>query len=539
MALEDDRLRKGYFPENLPPAFSSGLLADYFLEYGTTSNLSRSRQPVRAATYNASKRGMTRRVFSAVHPVTAYDSARFINTHWDVISTFFQGNPHSLSIPESVEGVDRALVIKSHSAVEEEKLKRLARYRFVACTDVARYFHSIYTHALPWAFHGKGAAKADTDPNSSRVFFNKADQIVRCGQDNQTIGLPIGPDSSRVFAEIVGTAIDLRFHERTDGLDCAMIRHVDDVWIGANTHADAEQALWRYREAIREFELDINENKTRILSDRFRFTDDWPLELTEKLEFAAESARPAERLRAVFEHGFSMAVRNSDDAILKFLIRRLDQHKLTHEHWKTVEPFLKRTAVHFGHVIDYVARVIVWRHLSREDLDTDSWSPILLNLLRHHGRLGNDSEVCWTIYACIHLRIRIDEATARDIIRNCGALSLCALLNCVVLSLVDVAAVTAGAERLQGEDAKGPLWPVILEWHARGWPNHETIAISQDTIVAMAEHGVTIFDASAWPVVFRDIEETAFGTVGRAIEPRSSLYDDDEVEEDDPDLLSF
>lgn len=539
MTLKDDLLRKGYLPENLPPAFSSKLIADYFQANVPAGYLSRGRNPVRAANYNASKRGMTRRVFSTVHPVTAYDTAHFINSRWDVIAAFFAQNPNSFSVPEMVEGVDRALVIKSHAALEEERLNRLARYRFVACTDVARYYHSIYTHALPWAFHGKALAKADTDPASAAIFFNKADQIVRCGQDNQTIGLPVGPDSSRVFAEIVGTAIDLRFQERANGLDCAMIRHVDDVWIGANTHADAEQALWRYREAIREFELDINETKTRILSEQFRFTDDWPLELTEKLEFAAESSRPAERLRAVFEHGFSMAVRSNDDAILKFLIRKLDQYELTHEHWQTVEPFLKRTAVHFGHVIDYVARVIVWRHLSREDLDIESWTPILLNLLRHHGRLGNDSEVCWTIYACIHLGIPIDNGTAADIIRNCGALSMCALLNCVALGLVDIVALDTASERLQNEDAKGPLWPVILEWHARGWPNHEAIAINQDTIAGMADQEVTIFDPSAWPVVFKDVEETAFGTVGRAIEPRSSLYDDDEVEEDDPDLLGF
>ena len=539
MPLKDDLLRKGYFPENLPPAFSSGLIADYFQTHVPNGYLSRGKNAVRAASYNASKRGMTRRVFSAVHPVSAHDTAHFIDTRWQAITEFFARNPHSFSVPEIIEGVDRALVIKSHAALEEEKLNRLAHYRFVACTDVARYFHSIYTHALSWAFHGKAAAKADINSSSAKVFFNRADQLVRFGQDNQTIGLPVGPDSSRVFAEIVGTAIDLKFQERTDGLDCSMIRHVDDVWIGANTHADAERALWRYREAIREFELDINENKTRILSEHFRFTDDWPLELIEKLEFAYDGARPGERLRGVFEHGFSMAVRNNDDAILKFLIRKLDQYELTHEHWASVEPFLKRTAVHFGHVIDYVARIIVWRQLSREDLDIGSWTPILLNLLLHHGRLGNDSEVCWTLYACIHLRVQIDDATVQNILRNCGALSLCAVLNCADLLLVGLGAFGVAAERLRSETARGPLWPVILEWHARGWPERAAITIDQDTIADMAREEVTIFDPAAWPVVFRDVEETAFGTVGRAIEPRSSLYDDDEIEEEDPDRIAF
>ena len=78
---------------------------------------------------------------------------------------------------------------------------------------------------------------------------------------------------SRVFAELIGTAIDLEFMSRLDGIDCTVLRHVDDVWIGTHSHADAERALSRYREAIREFEMDINENKTGILAEDFSFSD--------------------------------------------------------------------------------------------------------------------------------------------------------------------------------------------------------------------------------------------------------------------------
>ncbi|MBO4168843.1 RNA-directed DNA polymerase [Cereibacter azotoformans] len=538
MPLKDDLLRRGYFPENLPPAFSTSSIADYFQQNPPpTAFLSRSRTPVRAAIYNASKRGMTRRVFSAIHPVTAYDTAHFIEARWQEISAFYARDSTSFSVPEIVADSDRALVINSHAALEEEKLRRLAKYRFVACTDVARYFHSIYTHSLPWAFHGKVASKADTQPDSAQVFFNRADQVVRCGQDNQTIGLPVGPDSSRVFAEIVGKAIDLQFATRAQGIDCALIRHVDDVWIGTNTHADAERALSHYREAIRSFELDINEAKTKILSDDFRFTDDWPIELTTRLEFAINSprSRRPERLRSVFEHAFSMAVSNNDDAILKYIIRKLDQYELTQSHWSTVEPFLKRTVVHFGHVIDYIARVLVWRHLVHDDLDVPVWSAILRGLLERHGRLGNDSEVCWTVYTCIHLSIPIEDAVAADIIRNCGALSICAILNCVALNLVDANAFTIAELRLQGESARGQFWPVILEWHSRQWPNHAAIAVDQDTILSLANGHVTIFDPTARPAVFRDVEEADFDTVLRAIEPRTSLYDDDEEEEAEAD----
>ena len=71
MPLKDDLLRKGYFPENLPPAFSSGLIADYFQTHVPNGYLSRGKNAVRAASYNASKRGMTRRVFSAIFKTLA------------------------------------------------------------------------------------------------------------------------------------------------------------------------------------------------------------------------------------------------------------------------------------------------------------------------------------------------------------------------------------------------------------------------------------------------------------------------------------
>jgi len=231
------------------------------------------------------------------------------------------------------------------------------RISVIAGTDIARFYHSIYTHSIPWAYHGKTAAKADRGVRSASIFFNRADALIRNGQDGQTVGIPVGPDMSRVFAELIGTAIDLEFMARLDGIECTVLRHVDDVWIGANSHADAERALSRYREAIREFELDINESKTKIFSEDFSFADFWPSEISGQIEFAINSSgrRVNDRLRAALEQAFAMAVERNDDGILKYVLRYIDQHGLSLEHWDVVEPFLKRLAVHFGHTIDYVA----------------------------------------------------------------------------------------------------------------------------------------------------------------------------------------
>ena len=490
---------------------------------------------LRPATYNGSKRGLTRRVFSAVHPVTAYDMAKFVVERWQDLTSFFGQSNVSYSVPELDPNNQRALVIQPHWALESAKYQHLSPYRFVACTDIARFYHSIYTHAIPWAFHGKEVAKVNRRSTSKIAFFNRADALIRNGQDGQSIGIPVGPDASRVFAEVIGTAIDLEFQNRIGGVDCKVVRHVDDVWIGTNTHAEAETALTRYREAIRKFELDINENKTRIFSEDFEFCDTWPSEISSRIKYATSigGTRGKQHLRAALEHSFALAVQKNDDGILKYVLGYVDRNGLNKDYWDVVEPFLKRLAVHFGHTIDFVVRIVVWRHLVIEDLELETWRSILGTILDKHGRLGNDSEVCWTIYANTLLGIGIDIGTGQHIVKNCGALSIVALLTAAELGLVDASVYSAALDRLDGETDDGPFWPVFLEWKVRQWPEHRKIRLSNSTVEDLVNNAVSIYNPNNRPVVFNDVDDAELGDVPAAIEQGSSVYSDGVEEEDE------
>lgn len=541
MSIKDDLLRRGYLPENLPPTFTTNSLGTYLSR--KRSWYSQPRDAVRAAIYNASKRGMTRRVFSFVHPETAHDLAEFIATRETELTEFFQQTQFSLSTPRLTPDGERAVEIATHSELEEARLSRLSQYRFVAKTDISRFYHSIYTHSIPWAFHGKSASKVDRRANSANLFMNRLDLILRAGQDGQTVGIPVGPDASRYIAEVIGTAIDREFVSRGGATDCAVLRHVDDVWIGADSHAKAEAALWKYREAIRAFELDINEAKTQIYSESFRFSDSWPTDLASRIEFALDSPsrRVSERLRAALEHAFSLTSAAGDDGILKYTLRYLDKSTLPAGQWAVVEPFLKRAAVHYGHTVDYVARIIVWRHLAKRDLDTDAWGTILVGLLDRHGRLGNDAEVCWALYAVLRLGVTIPIGTALEVVRNCGAMSIVALLSAAYAGFVDRAIFDATENVIMGESASGPYWPVFLEWRVRDWPEGVFLLPDNDLIEELIEQNISIFDAGQLPSVFRDVDENDFGEVDHAIEQRSS-YDgdwDDEEEEDDDISVDF
>jgi hypothetical protein len=537
MALKEDLLRIGYLPENLPPPFHTEEVARYFSD-NASGYLSDVKQPFRSAVYNSSKRGISRRTFSAIHPVTAHDLAEFLQARAPELDKLFEKNKASLSVPRHTPNGDRAIEISSHNQLEMERLTRLSGYRFVAKTDISRFYHSIYTHSVPWAFHGKEAAKKIRKFDSDDIYFNRLDYTLRQGQDGQTIGIPVGPDASRYVAELICNAIDSDFINRCGSDDIAFIRHVDDIWIGAQSHADAERALWSYRNCLREFELDINETKTYIYAANFRFTDSWPSDVAFRIELAvaATEHRREERLRAALEYAFDLSLSESDDGILKYAIRQLDRSDHEWDEWSILQPFLMRSAIHFGHTLDYVVRVLVWRKLTKDDLDESRWDAVIKTLLDRHGRLGNDSEVCWLLFAVMTLKITISDDIALSIVRNCGALSIVAILN--LFPTGNKVVFDAVFEVISEDSSEGQMWPVFLEWSSSGWDRNAEVMklINSDVMKALATRSVFLFDPERLTRVFSGVEASKFSDITRAIETRVSSYDDDEdeAEESEP-----
>ncbi|WP_417482313.1 RNA-directed DNA polymerase [Maricaulis sp.] len=529
MSFKDDLLRKGSLPEEVPPAFHSGEIADAFENADSNTYFTTRSEITRPARFSASKRGLSRRVFSFPHPTALHDAARFCDLQENQIFGHYRNAVGDLSAPIRTPDGPRAVSIASPNRMERERYELLSGFRFVAKTDISRFYPSIYTHSIPWAFHGKQVSKRERRPTSSQVFFNRIDQVIQNGQDGQTVGIPIGPDTSRVIAEVVSTAIDVEFLASTEDLNLATIRAVDDVWIGAETLSGVELGLSRYREAIRTFELDINDAKTQVFNGDFSFSDQWPSEMEFKLEQALNRPdwQAAQWLRSFCEWVFREAVTRSDDGIIKYAIRLIDRTHAAESHWATINPFLKRCISHYGHSIDFVVRVLIWRQERFGDLD-DAWQPLLIRLLQTHGELGNDSEISWILYACIRFEYQVPELICEAIVRNGGALSVVALLNGVEAGSVPRRLFDLAFDRVAQHDipSKGPDWPIVLEWKTRTWNRHAQIEIRGEALEIVSNAGATIFDARRLTQVFRDHNPEDEDPVREAIESRTSFYDE-------------
>ncbi|MEI5682767.1 RNA-directed DNA polymerase [Mesorhizobium sp. CCNWLW179-1] len=349
---------QGILPENIPPIFNTQHLWSHFSDFGNGYGIT-GKGVGEHATYNASKRGGQRRIFGMPHPAYIRDAGLFYEKHWDELSKLLQGSSGSASKPNFVLHGNRHVRITPHSDLPRIRLRAFSRFKYCLVTDVARFFPSIYTHSIPWAINGKKESKEDQAPQSAKIYGNRLDFILRQSQSKQTIGIAVGPDVSKVASELLMASVDRCFLQMAGRANPIFVRHVDDYWVAGNTYEECEKHLQNLRMALREHELDINEAKTKIVSTKLVFGEDWPFEFDKEilLSLTDKDSDKNESL-SILSKVVERATITEDDGIIRHAIRRIDEKKLWSSDWDLLQHFLAQCAVQFPHSFDYVARVI-------------------------------------------------------------------------------------------------------------------------------------------------------------------------------------
>ncbi|WP_158249189.1 antiviral reverse transcriptase Drt3b [Pseudomonas sp. MPR-ANC1] len=132
--------------------------------------------------------------------------------------------------------------------------------------DISKCFDSIYTHSIAWAIKTKEYTKRHIGVDG--VFGDIFDQVIRCSNYNETAGIPIGPEVSRIFAEIIFQEIDERVEKKLIGLgltadiDYSMRRYVDDFFIFTNSDITSNKIAQVVEAECKAYKLNINEAKS-------------------------------------------------------------------------------------------------------------------------------------------------------------------------------------------------------------------------------------------------------------------------------------
>jgi len=168
----------------------------------------------------------------------------------------------------SYAGFDRLY----HFFLSDDHIRLEKKYRFQLSLDIAKCFDSIYTHSIAWAVKSKALAKENTRAVS---FGNRFDQAMQNLNYKETSGICIGPEASRIFAEIILAEVDQNvsaiLHKRSikDKEDFECRRYVDNYYIFANSEETLKIVQHEVALALRQYNLHLNDAKSELLRRPF------------------------------------------------------------------------------------------------------------------------------------------------------------------------------------------------------------------------------------------------------------------------------
>lgn len=157
-----------------------------------------------------------------------------------------------------------------HRFFESHKYHRSEKkYNAMVQIDVNKCFDSIYTHSLPWAVLGKDQTKFSL-VKSKTTFGGQFDVLMQDLNHKETNGIVIGPEFSRIFAEIILQSVDAELISKlakgeklVHKVDYEIFRYVDDFFVFYNEESTQLKIFETLQEILKSKKLSINSAKIK------------------------------------------------------------------------------------------------------------------------------------------------------------------------------------------------------------------------------------------------------------------------------------
>ncbi|WP_155638984.1 RNA-directed DNA polymerase [Burkholderia multivorans] len=418
--------------------------------------------------------------------------------NWDVISDKIQQSPYSLT-KCNLSDHGRAIGMPPVSLLAEKRIIAYAGQGAILQTDVLSFYHSIYTHAVPWAIHGKTVAKANRNSQDPIMYGNRIDFLLRSCQDGQTIGIPVGPDTSRIISELMLCAVEDRLKANSNAKIVNGFRYVDDFFLCFDSLADAEAALAILREACLYFDLQLNAAKTSTIVATAFNESTWASNLA---SVTIPSGIKAQRRSLVrfFSEVIDLTKALPDESIASFAVRKSAKVKVHKENWDIYLSFLLRMGQEHGNCLDSIVKIIC-TYVAAGYPVLSSVHAFIDRLVIEHALYNHHFEVSWLLWMAISLNVRLTANASKLIFRIENDI-------CAILALHLRQRRLAGSSRevsswlgsVSSQDLRGSHWLLIYEaafrdsWAIAG----AKAAVDGDPFFsAMRDQGVSFHDTVA------------------------------------------
>lgn len=143
----------------------------------------------------------------------------------------------------------------------EKRFEKLHKF------DISKCFDSIYTHTISWAIQNKDIVKKNLGKNSN-TFSGSFDTLMQKLNYNETNGIVIGPEFSRIFAELILQSIDFKVFKELENknikhkVDYSLFRYVDDYFLFYDNEETKKLIIDTFIHELKKYKLYINHSKS-------------------------------------------------------------------------------------------------------------------------------------------------------------------------------------------------------------------------------------------------------------------------------------
>ncbi len=395
-------ISKGYFPKELPPLFTTDKLGD-LVSAKKVSLDHFCKKYSKCIIHNIPKTRQFSRSLSIPNPLHQMRLINALSKNWSEIQNFLSVSELSLSIPVQDDNGKRAVVNKySYDEMIREKVLKSCSSKYMVSSDISKFYRTIYTHSIPWALHGKSTSKSN---RTLSLLGNVLDLSIRNTQDQQTLGIPIGPDTSRIISELIAVAIDCKLQEGFSGLNG--IRYVDDFFFFVNRLSDAEKILEGLKRIIKEFELEVSEMKTDIQKLPQPFEPLWKQELR-SFRIRTKQKDQATDLLHLFSRAFVYYEDYTRHNVLHFATIQLLPIKIYEDNWSLFESLILQSLIAEPRIFPIVARLFVSYKSYNYPLNYDTIKETLLSIISYHVDYAHGFVLCWAFWLLREMEITVD-----------------------------------------------------------------------------------------------------------------------------------